>query len=109
VLFRVELKREVGGKSFAITRYLLVEPLHGHAIEFCEVHVEYHSLMAKNQNARFDGERGRARAVRHFEQSCNFRFFHFVVAICDLKIIDPKIPNTLIDAKEIFRRFPILV
>jgi hypothetical protein len=76
VLFGIELKREVGGKSFLVARHLLVEPLDRDAIEFRKINVENHSLMPKNQDPRFDCEDWRSAAFRHPEQGGVFSFFH---------------------------------
>ena len=45
-LFCIELEAEVGGKTFLVARYLLVEPLDGYTVKFGEVNVEDDALMS---------------------------------------------------------------
>jgi len=70
MLFRSELKREIGWESFTVARHLLVKPLNTYAIKFSEVHIENYSLAPKNQDARFHSEDWRPTAFRHAEESC---------------------------------------
>lgn len=107
VLFGIELKREVGGESFLVTRDLLVKPLDGDAIELRKINVENYSLMTKNQDARFDCEDWRSTAFRHPEQGCVLLFFHLRVTVCDLKIIVLSAGQFSSVTAQIIVRFPI--